>query len=195
MFIVARLYNYSSRIFRSVSSKFKNLFLFGTLSKVYIGKNVKVEGKNISFGNKTSILDNTTIRGNVTIGNNVYIHENVLIRSFNYSIYVGDNTTINNNTCILSQCKIGKNVSIAPNVVIVGANHNFADKNQTIKSQGSTSVGIIIEDDVWIGANASVLDGVVIGKGSIIAAGAVVTKRVPEYCVVAGVPAKVIKER
>lgn len=195
MFIVARLYNRVSRILRIVSSKFKSLFLFGTLSKVHLGRNVKVEGKNIFIGNGTSIMDNSTIRGNIIVGNNVFIHENVLLRSFNYSISIGDNTTINNNTCILSQCKIGGNVSIAPNVVIVGANHVFSDKSQLIKSQGSTSVGIIIEDDVWIGANASVLDGVVIGKGSIIAAGAVVTKDVPEYCVVAGVPAKIIKER
>ena len=86
-------------------------------------------------------------------------------------------------------------MSIAPNVVIIGANHAFADPNKTLKSQGSTSKGIVIEDDVWIATNSSILDGVTIGKGSVVAAGAVVNKDVPPYSVVGGVPAKILKSR
>ena len=94
-----------------------------------------------------------------------------------------------------AQVTIGSNVSIAPNVVIVGMNHVFSNLDDTIKSQGSTSKGIIFEDDVWIATNVSILDGITIGKGTVIAAGAVVNKDVPPYSVMAGVPAKVVKQR
>ena len=110
------------------------------------------------------------------------------------SISIGNNTTVNRNTNILAQVTIGSNVSIAPNVVIVGMNHVFSNLDDTIKSQGSTSKGIIIEDDVWIATNVSILDGITIGKGSVIAAGAVVNKDVPPYSVMAGLPAKVVKQ-
>lgn len=86
-------------------------------------------------------------------------------------------------------------MSIAPNVVIIGANHVFADPNKTIKSQGSTSKGIVIEDDVWIATNSSILDGVTIGKGSVVAAGAVVNKDVPPYSVVGGDSCKNTKKQ
>ena len=183
-----------NRLTTIVISKFKSFLLTGNSNYITIGKNVCFNGK-ISLGKNISAMDNSKILGNVTISNNVFIHQNVLIRSFGYCIKIGDNTTINKNTCILSQCSIGKNCSIAPNVVIVGANHNFADTTNTIKSQGVSSKGIIIEDDVWIAANATILDGVKIGKGAIIAAGAVVCKDIPAYTIAGGVPAKVIKQR
>src|SRR5690606_10426864 len=105
------------------------------------------------------------------------------------------NTTINRNCCILAKVKIGKDCSIAPNVIIVGANHLFKDSSATIKSQGVELKGIIIEDDVWIGANATILDGVIIRKGVVIAAGAVVHKDVDSFSIVGGVPAKIIGKR
>ena len=138
-------------------------------------------------------MDNSDIRGNVNIGNNVFIHENVLIRSMECSISIGNNTTVNRNTNILAQVTIGSNVSIAPNVVIVGMNHVFSNLDDTIKSQGSTSKGIIIEDDVWIGANSVILPGVILGKHSVVAAGSVVSRSIPAYSICAGCPAKVIK--
>jgi acetyltransferase-like isoleucine patch superfamily enzyme len=96
---------------------------------------------------------------------------------------------------IIGKINIGKYCLIAPNVVIVGSNHNFDDKNELIRKQGVSSRGITIGDDVWIGANATITDGVNIGKGAIIAAGAVVTKNVEEYTIVGGVPAKFISKR
>jgi acetyltransferase-like isoleucine patch superfamily enzyme len=95
----------------------------------------------------------------------------------------------------LDKVKIGKYCSIAPGVVIVGSNHKFDNTEVFIKEQGITIKGIVIEDDVWIGANVTVLDGVKIGKGAIIAAGSVVTKDVNEYYIVGGIPAKVLKSR
>lgn len=78
--------------------------------------------------------------------------------------------------------------------MVIPANHGIA-KNSPIRKQVVTKIGIVIEDDVWIGAGAKILDGVTLRKGSVIGAGAVVTKNTDAYCVYAGVPAKVIKPR
>ena len=90
---------------------------------------------------------------------------------------------------------LGNNCLIGPNVVLAGENHVFDNKFTIIQSQGICSIGIVIKDNVWIGANATILDGVTIGKGSVIAAGAVVNKNVAPYSVVGGVPAKLLKKR
>ncbi|MBV5329482.1 MAG: hypothetical protein JZU65_17965 [Chlorobium sp.] len=91
--------------------------------------------------------------------------------------------------------KIGDNVSIATGSVIVPANHNFTRRDIPFKLQGSTGHGIVLEDDIWVGANVTILDGCRIGKGAIIGAGAVVTKDVAPFSIVGGVPAQFIKER
>jgi len=129
-------------------------------------------------------------------GKKLYVHTGVIFY-FPYNISVGDNVYINRNTFITARdpVEIGNNVLIGPNVVINTGNHTFADPNVPIVMQGHTSEKIVIEDDVWIGANAIILKGVRIGKGSVVAAGAVVTKSVEPYTVVAGVPARKIKER
>ena len=74
-------------------------------------------------------------------------------------------------------------------------NHIYDDPKISIRLQGIRANGIKIEDDVWLGVGSTVLDGVTIGKGSVIGAGAVVTKNIPPYSVAVGVPANVIKER
>lgn len=90
---------------------------------------------------------------------------------------------------------IGNYVRIAAHTVIVATQHIFERIDIPICHQGVEGKGITIEDDVWIGANCTVLGGVTIGKGTIVAAGAVVTKDVEPYSIVAGVPAKVIGSR
>ena len=84
---------------------------------------------------------------------------------------------------------------LGPNVVLPGANHNFSRVDELMKNAGVTIKGTIIESNVWIGGNVSIMDGVRIETGSIVAAGSVVTKDVPAFSIVAGVPAKVIKYR
>jgi acetyltransferase-like isoleucine patch superfamily enzyme len=84
---------------------------------------------------------------------------------------------------------------IAPNCMISGGNHNYIDNLIPMIFQSSNSKGIIIDDDVWIGANSVILDGVTIEKGAIIAAGSVVKNNVAKYEIVAGNPAKKIKSR
>jgi acetyltransferase-like isoleucine patch superfamily enzyme len=91
--------------------------------------------------------------------------------------------------------KIGNDVRIATHVVITPAGHVFDKKDIPIRLQGVEMKGIVIEDDVWIGANATILDGVIIGRGCVIGAGSVVTKSLPEYSVAVGVPARVIYKR
>ena len=190
-----RVFNKVNQLCRNWRSQLYSLFVFGSSKYIYKGKNVHIYGfKTLSIGKACHIMDNSDIRGNVNIGNNVFIHENVLIRSMECSISIGNNTTVNRNTNILAQVTIGSNVSIAPNVVIVGMNHVFSNLDDTIKSQGSTSKGIIIEDDVWIGANTVVLPGVTIGKGTVIGAGSVVTHDIPAGVVAFGAPCRVIRE-
>jgi acetyltransferase-like isoleucine patch superfamily enzyme len=129
-------------------------------------------------------------------GNNLYVHSGVIFY-FPYNISIGDNVYFNRDTFITARdaVEIGNNVLIGPNVVINTGNHTFSDPKMPIVKQGHTSERIVIGDDVWVGANAIILKGVSIGEGSVIAAGAVVTKSVEPYTVVAGVPAKKIKDR
>ena len=84
---------------------------------------------------------------------------------------------------------------MGPRVSIYAENHVFDDPTILIKDQGVEKKEVVIEDDCWIASNSIILAGVTIGKGSVVAAGSVVTENVPTYSVVAGVPAKWIKSR
>jgi len=90
--------------------------------------------------------------------------------------------------------QIGDRVYTSPFTQILAVNHVFNDPGRPYVEQGITAQGIVIEDDVWLGAGAIVTDGVRIGKGAVIAAGAVVTEDVPPQTVVAGVPARAIRQ-
>jgi len=90
---------------------------------------------------------------------------------------------------------IGSGVIMGPDVVILTSSHRFYDVGQPICVQGAEFTPVVIEDDVWIGLRAVILPGVRIGRSSIIGAGAVVTKDVPAYSIVGGVPARVIRSR
>lgn len=88
---------------------------------------------------------------------------------------------------------IGDRVYTAPQVQMLAVNHSFDDPRRPMVEQGITADGIVIEDDVWIGAGAIITDGVRIGRGAVVAAGAVVTKDVPPRTVVGGIPARILK--
>ena len=106
-------------------------------------------------------------------------------------VTIGDNVRVGLHATIIGPVSIGNHVIIAQNVTISALNHNFGKTDKYIDAQGITTRNITIGDDVWIGANAVILSGVKIGSHSIVAAGAVVTKDVPEGMLAAGVPAEI----
>lgn len=130
------------------------------------------------------------------IGDNVCIYENVWLLS-------PENLVLGNNVSIHPMCyidatggiKIGNDVSIAHMSTVMSTTHIFCDINVPIKDQGCEKKHTVIEDDVWIGAKATILYGVKISQGSIIGANSLVNKDTSEFTVSGGVPAKVIKER
>ena len=112
------------------------------------------------------------------------------------NVFIGRNCSITTSASGRSPLSIGNNVMLPERVQIIGGNHAFDRIDIPISQQGEGKQGAItIEDDVWIGASAIVLTGVTIGKGSVVAAGSVVTKDVEPYSIVAGNPARFIKSR
>ena len=109
-------------------------------------------------------------------------------------VMIGNHTRIGLHNTIIGPVEIGSHVNLAQGITVTALNHNFDDTQKRIDEQGVSTIPVTIEDDVWIGANAVILPGVTIGNHCVVAAGAVVTKDVPPHSLVAGVPAKVIKQ-
>jgi len=109
-------------------------------------------------------------------------------------VTIGDHTRIGIHSTVIGPVSIGNHVNLAQGITVTALNHNFSDADKRIDEQGVSTQPVTIADDVWIGANAVVLPGVTIGRHCVIAAGAVVTKDVPDNTLVGGVPAKVIKK-
>ena len=139
----------------------------------------------------------------ITIGEGTSLMYGTTFHVFNYrdlphaGIFVGKNCFFGEYTSIRGQggVHIGDGVYTGTQVNIAAVNHVFTDPDLYIKDQGITAEGITIEDDVWLGSSVTVVDGITIGKGSIVGAGAVVTKSLPPYSIAVGVPAKVVKDR
>lgn len=109
-------------------------------------------------------------------------------------VMIGDHTRVGLHNTIIGPVIIGNHVNLAQGITVTALNHNFDDSNKRIDEQGVSTSAVIIEDDIWVGANAVILPGVTIGHHSVVAAGAVVTKDVPPHSLVVGVPAKIIKK-
>lgn len=109
-------------------------------------------------------------------------------------VIIGDYTRIGLHNTIIGPVNIGHHVNLAQGITVTALNHNFEDSEKKIDEQGVCTTPVVIEDDVWIGANAVILPGVRVGTHSVVAAGAVVTKDVPPHSIVAGIPAKIIKK-
>lgn len=126
-------------------------------------------------------------------GKNVNIEPHTL---FHHALSIDDNSGIGEHSEIYGDVTIGKNVMMGTNCIIYSRNHRFDRTDIPMNEQGFSEVKpVIIGDDVWIGGRVTILPGVHVGHGSIIGAGAVVTKDVPEYAIVGGNPAKVIRYR
>ncbi|MDM9629026.1 acyltransferase [Rhizobium sp. S152] len=140
----------------------------------YIAEHAAVFTERLRMGERSWIAGHALVRGEITLG---------------------ADCTINPYACVSGKVSCGDGVRIASHVSIVGFNHGFDDPSTPIHRQKVTSKGIVIGDDVWIGANAVVLDGAVIGDGAVIAAGAVVSGSIPPMAIAGGVPARVIRVR
>ena len=123
---------------------------------------------------------------NCRIAANVYLHG---------PIEVGENVSINQHCHMEGPIVIGSDSRIGPSTSIFAFNHNFDEPETLIRSQKVKSEGVHIGEDVWIGANVSIVDGVTIGAHSVVGIASVVTKNIPEYEVWAGNPCKKIGER
>ncbi|MBN1878861.1 acyltransferase [bacterium] len=126
-------------------------------------------------------------------GRNVTIRDGVKIM-YPERVSIGDNSGVND-SCFLEGTggiTIGRFVRLAPRVEIMTSNHNFSDPDVPIKLQGLTAKPVTIQDDVWVGIGVLVTSGVTIGQGAVVAGHAVVTRDVPPFSIVGGIPAAVI---
>lgn len=197
-FVIAYSQIYTYKIDRKIN-RFKNI-LYTTWVKQFI----KVVGENVSIDKGLDLQGGSN---NIQIGNNTCIGKKCILgcwkeyKGINYqpSIQIGSNCCIGDYCHItaIDNITIGNGVLTGRYVYISDNNHGNTEYltlkktpiDRCLESKGPVNIG----DNVWIGDKVTILSGVKIGKGAIIASNAVVTKDVPEYCIVGGIPAKIIK--
>lgn len=175
---------------------------------LFLGRSVVIEhGYMITAGRNLILEDNVFINAlsaegivlgrNVSFGRGSIIVCTGVVANKGVGLVVGDYTGINANAYIACQggVTIGSNVIMGPGIKIFSENHNFSELNTPIRLQGETRSPVVIEDDCWIGAGVTILAGVTIGHGSVVAAGALVKDNYPPNSLIAGVPAKLIRSR
>lgn len=175
----------------------------------FIGTGVKIRyPQHLSVGKNFIAEDHVEImalsQNGIHCGDNVTIGAFATIKpSSYYGRHLGEGLVIGNHSNIgrysyigcSGQITIGNNVMMGPRVGLFAENHNFADTTKLIREQGVTREAITIHDNCWIASSATILAGVEIGEGSIVAAGSVVTKSIPPYSIVAGSPARIVSNR
>ncbi len=166
--------------------------MIGRIIYNLVGKHMPLSDGHFSFGSKKI----RAFCGKLILkkcGTNVNIEKGA---HFSSEVSLGDNSGLGINCEIAPYVTIGNNVMMGPDCMIYTSNHGMERIDIPMWRQVSTPVEpVIIGNDVWIGARVIILPGVHIGDGAVIGAGAVVTKDVEPYCVVAGNPAKVIRKR
>ena len=176
-------------------------------SKVFLGSGVKISNKkNIQFGNSCTIEKHvdfdTYSSSKIILGNSVKIgaYSTISITShmskYGKGLVLGNNSSIGEYSYLGSSggIEIGDDVIMGQYISFHSENHNFSDKNKLIREQGVSSNGIIIGNDVWVGAKVTFLDGAEINNHSVVASGSVVKGSFPPNVVIGGIPAKIIKE-
>ena len=175
--------------------------------KVFLGSGVKFLNKsNFSFGSNVTIESHCILDGyasrKITLGNNSKIGMYSKLLSTSHLATYGKGLVIGNNSAVGDFTHFGASGSITiGNDVIMGSfvsfhseNHNFQNTTKLIREQGVTSKGIIIGNNIWVGARVTFLDGCVVGDNSVVAAGAVVNGVFPANSVIGGIPARILKE-
>jgi acetyltransferase-like isoleucine patch superfamily enzyme len=175
---------------------------------LFCGNNVKIKYGFLIKAGKSLILEDGVILDAISaegiiLGNNVTIAKYSILQCTGVIKKKGVGIKIGNNSAIGAQSYlggqggivIGNDVIMGPGVKIFSENHNFENPDILIRKQGENRKGVKINDNCWIGANVTILDGVEIGYGCVIAAGSVVTKSIPENSIAAGIPSKILKQR
>lgn len=193
---------------KALRGLWKRMFLKEVHGLFFVGKHVSItHGKHIRCGKNVKFEDYSEIHGlceELVFGNNVTISRGAMIRPSSYyggdygkGLVMGDNSSIGPHGYVGCSGKIiiGKNVMFGPKCSLFAENHVFSNTKVDIKSQGVTQKGITIEDDCWIGSNCVILDGVTIGRGSVIGAGTLVTKDISPGSIVVDIKEKKTKSR
>ena len=157
-------------------------------------KDLKKLGENV-------IIENSVLMfhvENISIGNNVYVGHNTILKAYHKNqMCIGDGTWIGQNCFFHSAggIQIGNNVGIGPSVKILTSNHKKQNFGKAVLHNELEFKEVIVEDDSDLGVGCIILPGIKVGKGAIVGAGAVVTKDVPSFSIVAGNPARIISNR
>ena len=152
---------------------------------------LKAIGKNVRFEDDVRLLSPERI----SIGDDVLLMYGVYLSPCGAHITIGSNTHFAPYGVLYGPLTIGNNVAVAAHVTLASIGHGYDRTDIPMVEQPAQKKEIVIEDDVWIGANAVIIGGVTVGTGTIVGAGAVVTKDVPPFSVVGGAPARVIRNR
>jgi acetyltransferase-like isoleucine patch superfamily enzyme len=158
-------------------------------ARICLGENVLIDDQ--------AVLDAKGLASAVELGNQILLGRNSILSCNDAQIRIGNFVSIGPFCYFASRSHItiGSNVSIGSGTHLTAGGHAFDDPDTPIIRQKRVSEGIVVEDDVWIGTGSRVLDGVTIGRNSIIGAGAVVTADIPAQTVAVGIPARVIRQR
>lgn len=135
---------------------------------------------------------------NMELGNGVRLGRGSFVTANDGSLVLGDNVAVSPCAHLgadAGRIEIGAHTAIGPGTVIRAANHRFERQDLPIMRQGHQPGQVIVEEDVWIGANCVITPDVRIGRGAVVGAGAVVTRNVAPFTIVGGVPAKLIGRR
>lgn len=130
----------------------------------------------------------------ITLGKKSVIEDYTIINNGMGDIFIGDYTHVTSRVKLVGPVTLGNYVTIGSGAQITGLTHNYLDVTRPIAKQGVTPNRTVVEDDVWIGGNSCINQGITIGTHSIIASGSVVTKNVPPYSVVGGNPAIILRQ-
>jgi acetyltransferase-like isoleucine patch superfamily enzyme len=159
-------------------------------SRVYLGRRVLIgEG---------CFIDANCLASRITLADDVWLSRGCyLVAGPGTEIAVGSQAYIGHRCLFYGHggIQVGSDVLMANDVQLICGNHTFARRDVPIRAQPTEERSIVVEDDVWLGASAIVLGGVIIGRGSVVAAGAVVTRSLPPYSIARGVPAEIVGVR
>lgn len=160
--------------------------------KLFVNPLIHKRGKGSRIRRKTRM--DVLPWNNFQLGIDSTIEDFTTINNGVGDVIIGDRTRIGLGNTLIGPINIGNEIMLAQNIVMSGLNHGYEDISKSIHDQAVTTAQITIEDQAWIGANSIIVAGITVGKHAVVAAGSVVTKDVPAYSIVAGNPAKLMKQ-